>query len=58
MEILIAAAGISLVVVGNISAFAYCYGKLSQKVEDIGKRMDRVEAALSNMCKRDGRREG
>ena len=39
--------GLSLAVAGNIGAFAYCYGKLSQKVDDLSRRIERLEKIIN-----------
>lgn len=46
---LIGSLGIGIVIIGNIGAFAYCYGKLSQKVDDMSKRLERVEKSLNGL---------
>ena len=47
--------GISIGTVGlvviNIAAVAYSYGKLSQKVSDLCRRIDRVEKTLNGKDK-------
>ena len=45
MEVIIGIIGLAAI---NIVAVAYSYGKLSQKVNDMGKRLERVEQILNN----------
>ena len=40
-------ASIVVLVVANIAAVAFSYGKLSQKVNDLCRRIDRVEKAVN-----------
>ena len=40
--------GIIVLVIVNIAVAAYSYGRLSQKVNDLCQRMDRVEKAANN----------
>ena len=58
MDIFVAATGVGLVMVGNIVAFGYCYGRLTQRVDDIIKRLDRVEKILNSQgCQPQGKAE-
>ena len=40
--------GVIALLVVNIVAVAYSYGKLSQKVNDLCRRMDRVEKIINH----------
>ena len=40
--------GVMSLVVVNIALAAYSYGRLSQKVNDLCRRMDRVERIINN----------
>ena len=39
--------GIIVLVIVNIAVAAYSYGRLSQKVNDLCRRMDRLEAIVN-----------
>jgi hypothetical protein len=47
----IVACGIILLL--NIAAFAYTYGRLSQKVDNNTKRLERIEGLLNHHCNPD-----
>ena len=49
-----ASIGIMGLVVVNIAVAAYGYGKLNQKVDDQGRRLDRLEKRLNSKGKSDG----
>lgn len=40
--------GVMSLIVVNIAVAAYSYGRLSQKVNDLCRRMDRVEKIINN----------
>ena len=42
--------GVALLVLTNIAAVAYSYGKLSQKVNDLCRRVTRLENACNARC--------
>jgi len=48
--------GIIVLIVVNIALAAYSYGRLSQKVNDLCRRMDRVEKIINNSEKKEGRK--
>ncbi len=41
-------AAVIILVVINIAGVAYSYGKLSQKVSDLCRRLERVEKVINN----------
>jgi len=44
-----AAMGGVIVVIINMSMFFYGYGKLSQRVKDVDKRVERIENRMNNV---------
>jgi len=53
--VVIAYSGLGVVVLSNIAMFAYGYGKLSQKVEDLRHRSDRIEKRLNGIANDKGK---
>ncbi len=47
-SVLLSLVGIALLVVINIAAVAFSYGRLSQKVNDLCQRTDRVERIINH----------
>jgi hypothetical protein len=47
-SVLLSFIGIALLVVINIAAVAFSYGKLNQKVNDLCRRVDRIDRIINH----------
>ena len=47
-SVLLSFIGIALLVVINITAVAFSYGRISQKVNDLCRRVDRIERIINH----------
>lgn len=53
-QAIFAAAGFSLAVVLNVVGFAYTYGKITQTLTDVCRRVDHLERFIFNRRSSDG----